>query len=400
MPCGPMDPLACAAGAVGSVTSAAAGAVGTTLGNSFADAMRDGATWVITTTVGWWLQVPSIDVEGSAAVDVRQYVLWLSVAVAGAGVVWQGLRMTVRRDAQPLIDVGRGLVTLALWASVGIVGPAAALRLGDAFSVWVLDEAASGQIADRMVRLASLTGVQSAGAVIVLGLLTMLAGLVQAVLMIFREGAVIVLAGLLVLAAAGNVTGFGRRWLSKLLGWMLALIAFKPVAALVYATALAMTGENTDPRAVVVGLSMMVLSIVALPALTRLFTWATGTAGGGGNGLAGALTLASAGVQVTGLLRSSSGAAAEVDGGPTGASRQASSIARDLGGSAAVHGTVARTASGAAVSTAGTAAAGAATGGALLAAAAAKEGAERARRAARSAASAMTDHDDGTDRTA
>jgi len=395
-----MDPLSCAQGAVTAVTTAAAGAAGTTLGNAFADAMRDGATWVIKTTVGWWLQVPSIDVEGSAAVDIRQYVLWLSVAVAGAGVIWQGLRMTVRRNAEPLIDVGRGLATLALWASVGIVGPATALRLGDAFSVWVLDQAASGQVADRLVELASLTGVQSAGAAIVLGLLVMFAGLAQAVLMMFREGAVIVLAGALVLAAAGNLTGFGRAWLPKVLGWMLALIAFKPVAALIYATALAMTGENDDPRAVVVGLSMMVLSVVALPALMKLFTWASGTAASGGSGLAGALTLAGAGVQAAGVVRSRSGAAAEVDGGPSGASRQATAIARDLGGSAVVRGSASQATSGAAMSAAGTAAAGAATGGALLAAQAAKEGTDRARRAARSAAAAMTEHDEGTDRSA
>ncbi|NAZ85206.1 hypothetical protein [Kineococcus indalonis] len=384
-----MDPLACAAGAVGTVASAAAGAATTTLGNSFADAMRDGATWVIKTTVGWWLQVPSIDLEGSAAVEIRQYVLWLSVAVAAAGVIWQGLRMTVRHNAEPLLDVGRGLATLALWGSVGIVGPAAALRLGDAFSVWVLDQAASGRIADRLVQLASLTGVQSAGAVIVLGLVTMFAGLIQAVVMMFREGAVVVLAGLLVLAAAGNVTNFGRPWLAKLLGWMLALIAFKPVAALVYATALAMTGESTDPRAVVVGLSMMVLSIVALPALTKLFTWASGNAGGGGS-LAGALGLAAAGVQAAGVLRSRSGAAAEIDGGPSAASRQAAAIARDLGTTATARGGA----------SAGAAAAGAASGGAALAAHLAKEGAGQARRAARSAAAEMTSHDDGTDRSA
>ncbi|WP_345711171.1 hypothetical protein [Kineococcus glutinatus] len=375
----------------------AAGAAGTTLGNTFADAMREGATWVIKTTVGWWLEVPSIELDGSAAVSIREYVLWLSIAVAGAGVVWQGLRMAVRRSAEPLLDVGRGLAALAMWASIGIIGPAAALRLGDAFSVWVLDKAASGQIADRLVQLASLADVHSAGAVIVLGLITMLVGLAQAVVMMFREGAVIVLAGLLVLAAAGNLTNFGRPWLSKLLGWMLALIAFKPVAALVYATALAMTGESTDPRAVVVGLSMMLLSIVALPTMMKLFSWATGTAGGGG-GLASALHLAAGGVQAVGVLRSNVGAAAEVDGGPSAASGQAASISRDLGSASTIRSTAGG--SSAAASGAGAGAGGAGAGGALLAAHLAKEAAGEARRATRSATSAMTDHDNGTDRSA
>jgi hypothetical protein len=64
--------------------------------------------------------------------------------------------------------------------------------------------AAGGQAADRLVQLASLDGVGSAGAVVVLGLLMMLAGLVQAVLMLFRGGAIVILAGVLVLAAAGR----------------------------------------------------------------------------------------------------------------------------------------------------------------------------------------------------
>ena len=210
---------------------------------------------------------------------------------------------------------------------------------------------------------------QPEGAVIVLGPVTVFAGLAQAIVMMFRQGAVIVLAGLLVLAAAGNMTNIGRPWLSKLLDWMLALIAFKPVAALVYATALAMTGESTDPRAVVVGLSMMLLSIVALPTLMKLVTWATGATGGGG-GLAGALHLAAAGVQVAGVLPSHFGAAAEIDGGLSATSGRAASISRDLNSSSAVRGT----ASGAG---AGTAAAGAATGGALLAAPLATEGADQ-----------------------
>ena len=64
----------------------------------------------------------------------------------------------------------RGLFTLALWAGIGIAGPAAALQAGDAFSSWVLDQAAGGQAATRLVKIASLDGVNSSGAVAVFGL--------------------------------------------------------------------------------------------------------------------------------------------------------------------------------------------------------------------------------------
>ena len=122
----------------------------------------------------------------------------------------------------------------------------------------------------------------------------MLAGLVQAVLMLFREGAVVILAGVVVLAAAGSFTNATRPWLTRVLGWLLALICYKPAAALVYAAALALVGQGQDPRTVFVGLTMMILAIVALPVLMKFFTWTTGAATSGEGGGIAALAGASA----------------------------------------------------------------------------------------------------------
>ncbi|RJK95921.1 hypothetical protein [Vallicoccus soli] len=328
MPCIPTIPATCAVAddLIGAAAGAAAGAAGDaaadTLGNSFADAMREGAAWVIRTTIGWWIDVPAVDLTETPVDDIRGYLWWLALAVAAAGVAWQGLRMAISRKPDPLVDIGRGLVTLALWAGIGVAGPAAALRAGDAFSSWVLEEASRGQVADRLVRLAGLGGVDSAGAVILFGLVMMVAGIVQAVIMVFREGAVVILAGVVVLAAAGNFTAYGRPWLMKVLTWMVALIAYKPVAALVYATALTLAGEGEDPRTVVVGLTMMALSIVALPALMKFFTWAGGTASGIG-GAAALVGITAAGIQT----------AAAIKGGMVGgaAGAQAAQLRQDLG---------------------------------------------------------------------
>jgi hypothetical protein len=67
-------------------SSAATGA----LGNSFADAMRDGAQWVIRSTVGWWVDVPAVNLTASPASAIRGYVMWLAVVVTTGGVMWQG----------------------------------------------------------------------------------------------------------------------------------------------------------------------------------------------------------------------------------------------------------------------------------------------------------------------
>lgn len=254
--------------------------------------MRDGARWVIENTVGWWINVPSIDLSKTPVQDIQRVVLWLAVFVAVAGVMWQGIRMTLSRKPNGLVDIGRGLVTVTAWSALGITGVSMALRAADQFSAWVLDQGAQGEIAARLASLASLSGVTSPGAVLVLGFVVIVVGLFQAVLMLLREGALIVLTGLIVLAAAGNFTAATRPWLQRLLAWILALVAYKPMAAIVYYAALRTVGEGQDARTVFVGITMMVLSIFALPALLKFFSWAvpaaTSTGGGGLAAIAGA----------------------------------------------------------------------------------------------------------------
>ena len=290
MVCNPLMPLTCAAPLISSgadaATDAAADAAVSAAGNAFAETMRDGATWVIKTTVAWWIQVPAVDLEHSPARAIRGYVLWLALVIAVGGVIWQGVMTAVSRRPEPILAVGRGLFVLALWAAIGLAGPATALRAGDAFSDWVLDQAAGGQAADRLITTFGLKPITSPGAVIVIALVMMLLGLVQALLMVFREASIIVLGGVIVLAAAGSITGATRPWLPRVLGWLLALICYKPAAALVYASAIGMVGESADARSFLIGIAMMLLSIIALPTLMKLFTWTSGSVGGGGGGLA------------------------------------------------------------------------------------------------------------------
>ena len=286
------NPLECVSSVVSNAVGSAASSVITSTGDHLADMMRDGARWVIENTVGWWINVPSIDLSRAPVQDIQRIVFWLAVLVAAAGVMWQGIRMTLSRKPNGLVDIGRGLVAVTAWSALGITGVSMALHAADQFSAWVLDQGAQGAVAGRLAGLASLGGVSSSGAVLVLGLVMILVGLFQAVLMFLREGALIVLTGLIVLAAAGNFTAATRPWLQRLLTWMLALIAYKPMAAIVYYAALRTVGESQDARTVFIGITMMFLSIFALPALLKFFSWAvpaaTSTGGGGLGALAGA----------------------------------------------------------------------------------------------------------------
>jgi hypothetical protein len=290
--------------------------------SGLAHALQSGAEEVMKTTMGWWVNVPSIDLAATPVQQIQGQVRWLAVAVAVAGTIWQGFRMTISRKHAPLIDIGRGLITTALWSAIGIVGVQIALSAADAYSVWILDTATGGQVEEKLTGLAAMAQVQSSGAVIVLSLLMIVAGIAQAVLMFFREGAIIVLSGLVVLAAAGSFTASTRPWLHKWISWMMALVLYKPVAATVYAVAVQVMGDGTDTRTIFIGLAMVIMSLIALPTMMKLFSFAVPAAtaaGAGGMAMMGGA--ATAGIYAAGMRGIPQGGSVE----------QASALTNDLG---------------------------------------------------------------------
>ena len=280
---------------------------------------------MVTQTSTWWVQLPSPDLSGEPAVgQLQQWMLPLAVAVAVLGLIIAGGKMALTRRANPLIDVGSGLVVIAATSAVGVLLPSLLLKAGDAWSTWVLQASTGGQFAQRLANVLTLGG-STPAVVVVLGIVAIIITAIQAVLMLFRQGALVVLAGVLPLAAAGMLTPATRRWFPRVTGWMLALIFYKPAAAAVYATAFTMIGTGKDPRTVLMGFAMVFLSLLALPVLMRFFTWTTGhvaDASGGG----GFLQTALQGAVAVGALRGMSGGA-----GGSGAVEQARLVSARLG---------------------------------------------------------------------
>jgi len=271
---------------VGQAVSTVTGSAATGALDGIASAIESGVTWIVTQTLTWWIQVPSPDLAGEPTVgQLQQWILPLAIAVAVLGVIIAAGRMALTRKANPLIDVGSGLVVIAATSAVGVLLPSLLLKAGDAWSSWVLQASTGGQFAARLTSVLTLNGASPA-VVVVLGIVAIIISAIQAVLMLFRQGALVVLAGVLPLAAAGMLNPATRTWFRRVTGWMLALIFYKPAAAAVYATAFTMIGAGKGTRTVLMGFAMVFLSLFALPVLIRLFSWTTGhvadSAGGGG----------------------------------------------------------------------------------------------------------------------
>jgi len=299
---------------------AAGGAIG-----ALASAIQSGVAWMVSGTVDWWVKIPSPDLASEPAVSALQrWLLPVTVAVAVLAMISAAGKMALTRKANPLIDVGSGLAIIAATSALGVLLPAMLLKAGDAWSSWILEQSTGGLFAPRLTALLTMTGAAS-GVVVVLGIVAIILSAIQAVLMLFRQAALVVLAGVLPLAAAGTLTPGTRAWFRRMVGWMLALIFYKPAAAAVYATAFTMIGQGEDPRTILMGFAMVLLSLLALPVLMKFFTWTTGAVemAVGGGGFLGTLV---SGAIAIGALRASSG-------GPGGlsAADQARLVSAQLG---------------------------------------------------------------------
>ncbi|MEV5831937.1 hypothetical protein AB0L25_40935, partial [Spirillospora sp. NPDC052242] len=108
------------------------------------------------------------------------------------------------------------------------------------------------------------------------------------------------------LAAAGMITTATRPWFGKVAGWMLALIFYKPAAAAVYATAFTFIGEGEELHTLLMGFTMMLISLIAFPVLLKFFSWTTGGTESSSGG--GVLSAVMGGATALGALRAYGGA--------------------------------------------------------------------------------------------
>ncbi|MEU6038645.1 proline-rich domain-containing protein [Actinomadura sp. NPDC047616] len=309
-------------------------AIGGNVLDEAAESFQSAVGWLISNTASWWVKTPSPDLEAEPAIGFLQALVQpLTIAVAMVSLLTVAAKMALTRKAVPLIDAGRGLVVLAAVTVIGTVVPNLLLRWGDEWCGWVLRASSQGDFAKRMAAIVTFPSGVPAALVLVLCMIALLIGIIQALLLLFRGAALIILAGLLPLAAAGMISTATRSWFGRVAGWMLALIFYKPAAAAVYATAFTLVGNGKNLQAVLMGFAMMLISLVAFPVLLKFFTWTTGgTESTSGGGVLSALL---GGATALGALRAygmAGGSAGGLGGGrPGSANEHADYLSQQLG---------------------------------------------------------------------
>jgi hypothetical protein len=289
--------------------------------------------------------------EGSSStVGFLQNSLWYYVGgLAILSIIIGGIRMAWEQRAQPGKDLLQALITLIVVSGTGLAVIALAVTAADAFSVWILNGATNCDISAAnstcfgtniasMIALTSTSPIGEIG-ILILGGIALLMTYVQVALMVVRGGLLVILAGVLPLTASFTNTQMGKQWFTKVIGWTIAFILYKPAAALIYAAAFSLTGTNAFSKdgggiwSILTGLALMLMALIALPALLRFVAPMTGALASGGTsgvalaGVAGGVggDLATGAVRRFGSSASASSAGgAGVGSAPTGAAAASS----------------------------------------------------------------------------
>ncbi|WP_019481170.1 hypothetical protein [Arthrobacter sp. TB 23] len=316
----------------------------------------------------WWLKIGAPDMSAGSATDRIQQSTLVFVGMAGViGTAFALIKLARDQDRASTENLVMGMVRTILTTALAV--PMVGLLFGvtDVLAPWLVTTISGSAQEDGLGSAMGLDAIagttmtmQLAGIVLFVVPLALLGAIINAVIVIFSYGAAIALCGILPIFAAASQTERGRKSFDKAVGWLAAVVLFKPAAAILYGAGLALlkgingSADNelgNTAIGLITGLVIISSACIAMPALAKVLVPAVsaGPQGMGASGLAmvgGAVALGA----ITGGVGAAAGAAAAGGGG--------SAAAITGGGVAATGAASAAEASG----TAGTGAAGAAGG--------------------------------------
>lgn len=322
-------------GEVGGVVSGGADAVGNVVGavnpanivkrgfDKVAEQFAEAHLELLETATTFWLSVPSTSGQSEQSVNWLQndaLMRTMTGLVAVVGLVVAMVRTAfASRHGDDIWQTFFGLLRMLIVGTAGMWALQLLLLAGDDWSRSLVRAANDGAPSDGATTLTGL----SSGLMFMLALVGVITSIVQIVLLVIRNAAVVVLAGVWQVAAAASVSGDSTLW-RRMTAWLGALVLYKPAAAVVYAAGFRLLHEDSayggEILAAVEGMMLLALAILALPAMVRLVVPAASMGGPSTAGMmaAGAGAVATGAAIRGGALSSmigSAGGSSSSDGG-------------------------------------------------------------------------------------
>ncbi|UQX05423.1 hypothetical protein [Streptomyces sp. RerS4] len=259
------------------------------------ESAQDATRWMLHKVLTLSLFGPSLDLKATGLfgrdATLAGMLTWLGLLIAAAGVMWQFARAALtgqaRHAGRALLGWVENLVVSA--CGVGLFG--LLLTASDALTTGLVGATfRGGDLFDRVLKTMVPAGVLNPILVLGLLLVILLAGLVQLVLVFLRQSAIPIICLLLPLASAGRAGGAStRKWLPNLITTGLAVVAYKPLLALLFCIGFSEFGHSQTLTEWLRGCATLILAILAPGPLMKIFApfgaavgdgMATGGAGG------------------------------------------------------------------------------------------------------------------------
>ncbi len=246
---------------------------------------------LIKLSMTWWLKVGSINVTAGAGLAGSPAVRLVVMMIIALGIIGSATAMMLSRRPGPAAELGMGAVKFVLISSLSTGILVGAMNGGDDFASQLTAKGAD-QFGDQMASMLGIATLQNPGGVLLVAVAAAVLGFIQWLFGFVRQAGIVVLYAMLIFAAAGQLSTWGRQWFPRICSLLLALVLYKPAAAIMYSIGFKLMGAEHSLSAVMVGLMVIALCALALPVMLKFFSFISpAIAGGGGAGtfLAGAL---------------------------------------------------------------------------------------------------------------
>lgn len=285
------------------------------------DSLMNGLGEAIILALTFWMKVPNevASDSGSLFTKINDYTYQVQILLLMASIIITGLRLAEARRGGAMQEAAESFrmftrVVFSSWMLGAVI--VAGTVASDRFAEWIIQDSTDGNarnMAELMVKTSKLQAF-SPGLVLIIAIVGLLGALAQIVLAIVRQGLLVIAAGVLPLAAAASGMSTGKQSYQKLVGWIIAFMLWKPVAAIVYMIAFTTAGhvdemtpagglpEAEEAQRMLVAIVLLCSVAFVLPALMRLVTPAVAIVGSGGSGLTatGGTLIAAAGLGAMG----------------------------------------------------------------------------------------------------
>lgn len=255
-----------------------------------AEFMADAYEELLATATTLWMDIPSSSGQSQQVIDWFQeseHMRLLTGLVAGVSFIIAAARITWSSRGNEWRGAAAGFMRLLAVSTFGIAFTQAALGAGDEWSTSLVEAATVGETSEGLKTLLA----RSPGLMFMLAVLGIVTSVIQIIMLVIRNAALLVLTAAWPLAAASSISGEEAMW-KRTTAWIAALILYKPAAAIIYAAGFRLLHEDQayggELLAAIQGMVLLGLAVLALPAMIRLVVPAAGMGGPSTAGVIGA----------------------------------------------------------------------------------------------------------------